>query len=87
MQRWTYEQGLALEVAKECMTDWISILVHRLSELPSGAEAAEQELRAQVIALSIERDALELGQDQVLAATTLTYGQLVREFRSSVGSA
>lgn len=81
--RWQHEQGLAFEVARECMTDWIAILVSRLEAAAPAGSAEHELLRREVLSASAERRDLRLDDVEAVASAKAKYGDLVRQFRES----
>ncbi|MDO8777173.1 MAG: hypothetical protein Q7K57_52380 [Burkholderiaceae bacterium] len=83
--KWTQEQSIAFECAREVITDMMAICSGRIADEASKAEPdanSLSELRANCSRLSIERAALHVDDYSDIARIRKEYGAVVRAWRA-----
>jgi hypothetical protein len=82
--KWTQEQAIAFESARECITDMMGICSAAIAEeearpSPSGTRLAQ--LEADLASLARERATLTVSDGDRVAVIRSAYGARVREYR------
>lgn len=83
--KWTQDEAIAFECAKECITDMIGICSSEIAdeeEQPHPDQAKIAELEARMFALAIERRDLTLKDQERIAKVRTEYGTYIRNYRS-----
>jgi len=84
MKKWTQEQSVAFESAREAISDLMSIKTNQI-EMEIESEHPRQEvielLRAERSRLARERSELRVVDDARVKSVRETYGEMVREWR------
>lgn len=82
---WTQDEAVAFESARECITDWISVLISQIHQELSQTTADARrisELEDECTRLHAERSGLRVGDADRIAYVRAKYGTLVRQWRS-----
>ncbi|MCL2716825.1 MAG: hypothetical protein FWD68_20270 [Alphaproteobacteria bacterium] len=86
MQKWTQDQAIAYECARECITDLRGILtgqIYEESAKPNPDSERLANLRAERSRLFKERAALRVNDDAAVARVRAEYGARVRSLRAA----
>lgn len=86
MARWTQEEAIAFECARECITDMMAICSGRIAdEVAKPQPDAERiaSLRAERSKLSQELGALHVGDQADIASIRANYGAIIRGHRTA----
>ena len=81
MQKWTQEQAVAFEAARECITALMAVHTAALAtekNRPDPRSTVVQELRGEIARLFAERSAMRVTDDETVARVLSTYGPQVR---------
>lgn len=85
MQKWTQDQAIAFECAREVITDMMAICTGRIAE-EAAKEAPDTDrlaaLRADRSKLAQERGALHVADHADVARIRAEYGAIVRAWRA-----
>lgn len=84
--RWTQEEAIAFESARECITDLAGIytgLIEEAKSRPFVSQAEIDALRAKRSELVHERAQLHLQDTERVANIRRVYGAKIREFRAA----
>ena len=84
--RWTQEEAIAFEVAKECIGHWLTVYSGEIAdEEKKPAPSAERldRLEAEVSRLSRERASFHVQDHVEVERVTAHYGALVRAYNDS----
>ena len=84
MPKWTQDQAVAFEAARECLTDMMgiysaTIAAEEACTLPNATRLAE--LEAELDSLAAERASLRLHDEDRVAAVRETFGPRIRDHR------
>jgi hypothetical protein len=85
MQKWTQDEAVAFECARECITDVMAICSAQIADEKSTANpnaARVQALEVELVRLAGERAKLRGSQADEIARIRDTYGKLIREHRA-----
>ena len=85
MSKWTQDQAVAFEAARECITDMMGIRSGEIAEeeaktRPDGVRLAQ--LEAELTSLAQERTELTLADEDRVATVRKIYGAAIREYRA-----
>ena len=83
MAKWTQEQAVAFECARECITDMMGICSAKIAEEEGKTDpdrAVLTELENELTRLAFERSSLTITNDERLATVRRQYGALIRRF-------
>lgn len=85
MAKWTQDQAVAFECARECITDMMGICTAKIDEeegraSPDAARLAE--LEQELSGLAKERSSLTINDDDRVATIRTVYGSQIRAYRA-----
>lgn len=86
MAKWTQEQAVAFECARECITDMMGICSTKIAEEEGKTDpdrAVLTELENELTRLARERSSLTITDDERIATVRRQYGEVIRCFRNS----
>lgn len=86
MAKWTQEQAVAFECARECITDMMGICSAKIAEEEGKTNpdrAVLTELENELTRLAFERSSLTITDDERIATVRRQYGDVIRRFRDS----
>ena len=86
MAKWTQEQAVAFECARECITDMMGIYSTKIAEEEGKTDpdrAVLTELENELTRLARERSSLTITDDERIATVRRQYGEVIRRFRDS----
>ena len=86
MAKWTQEQAVAFECARECITDMMGIRSTKIAEEEGKTDpdrAVLTELENELTRLARERSSLTITDDERIATVRRQYGEVIRRFRDS----
>ncbi|WP_339584685.1 hypothetical protein [Aquabacterium sp. G14] len=86
MAKWTQEQAVAFECARECITDMMGICSAKIAEEECKTDpdrAVLTELENELTRLARERSSLTITDDERIATVRRQYGEVIRCFRNS----
>lgn len=89
MQKWTQEEAVAFECAREVITDLMAIQTGQIAEearKPQPDAARLASLRAERSRLAQERAGLHVGDRAAVARIRAEYGAAVRAWRADHGA-
>ncbi len=87
MAKWTQEQAVAFECARECITDMMGICSAKIAEEEGKTDpdrAVLTELENELTRLAFERSSLTITDDERIATVRRQYGEVIRRFRTFV---
>lgn len=87
MAKWTQEQAVAFECARECITDMMGICSTKIAEEEGKTDpdrAVLTELENELTRLAFERSSLTITDDERIATVRRQYGEVIRCFRTFV---
>lgn len=85
MTKWTQDEAIAFECARECITDVMAICSAELADEKTSASpnaARIATLEAELSRLARERATLHGSQTAEIARIRATYGKLIRDHRA-----
>ena len=84
--KWTQEQAVAFECARECITDMMGICSAKIAEEEGKTDpdrAVLTELENELTRLARERSSLTITDDERITTVRRQYGEVIRRFRDS----
>lgn len=84
-KRWTQDQAIAFECARECITDLMGICSTAIADeeaMPARNSGRIQELEKELARLAAERSALTITDQQKIELIRREYGAQVRAYRA-----
>jgi hypothetical protein len=84
-EKWTHDQAVAFEAARDCITDMMGICSAKLAEEEAKTPIDDKrlsELECQLADLARERSNLTVYDDLAVAQIRTRYGAMVRAYRT-----